>query len=390
MSFSGSISGITSAFFRQSVSSNDVANLNTNGFKEGRADQVTSEAGGSEIAGVSTNQRQGPLIATGRNTDLAIEGEGFFVMGEGGERFFSRTGAMDVDAEGNVVNSVTGGTVQGRPADGAPGDIENLRVSEADRTSSAEATDEIEFSGNLNANLDVGESVNTSADVITSNGGTKTATFTFEKTDVNEFQVTSTDPATGDPGLEGTLTFDSSGNLETANIEDSPNAPGSFNGLFLTGESGSDPVKVSGGNLDFSAVVQQAGDSSVQVSNFSGQHEGRVENLSFNDGGELVASFDNGDREVIGTVAVARFNNPEGLTQEGGRLETSANSGRAEIGVAGQGGRGGIRSGFLEASNASLARELIGQIANKADLQANVKTLETKDEMLGEILDLSG
>lgn len=390
MSFSQSISGITSALFRQSVSANDLSNVNTSGFKEGRVSQSSSEAGGTRVDGVSTNQRQGPLIATGRSTDLAIEGDGFFVMEKGGERVFSRTGSLNVDGDGNVVNTVTGGVVQGKPADAPPGTVDDLTVSGSARRSPAKATDQITFSGNLNAKLETGESVSSSTDVFTSNGGTRTLTTAFEKTATNEFQVTAEDSSTGETALKGTLEFGSNGTLQSTDIKQSPNAPESFQGLFLSGKNGSDPVEVTAGNLDFSGVVQQAGESSVEVSDISGRREGELESVSFSNGGELVASFDNGSRRTLGTVAVARFDNPGGLQQEGGQFRPTANSGDPRLGTAGQGGRGTIRSGFLEASNTSLAKELVGQISNQHALSANVATLETKDEMLGEVLDLAG
>jgi len=389
-SFSSSISGITSAFFRQSVSSNNTANLNTSGFKASRVDQVESAGGGNRVAGTTRDTRQGPLIQTGRSRDLAIEGEGFFVLRQGDSQAFTRSGTFEFDGEGNLVDTSTGGIIQEQSVDGVEARIDDLQVDDSNRVQAPEATSEIQLSGNLDANMAVGETVQTSAELFTSNGDTQTALFEFEKTATNEFAVTVTDPETGDQALDGQLNFDGRGNLDQVIIQESPNAPGNVQGLFLSGSNGSDPIEVSSGDLDFSGVTQQAGNSSIQVSDLDGQTRGELESVSISEAGEVIASFNNGDRELIGTVALAEFNNPQALNSQGATLQESANSGPPRIGLPGEGNRGTIRSGFLEASNTDLVSEIVNQITNRADVEANVRMLQTRDEMLGELLDLAG
>ena len=389
-SFSSSISGITSAFFRQSISANNIANLNTSGFKASRADQVESAVGGNQIVGTTLDTEQGPLIRTGRPRDLAIEGEGFFVIRQEGSQSFTRSGSFEFDGDGNLVDSLTGGIVQGQTEESLPGEINDLQLDEATRIQAPEATSQIQFSGNLNSNLRVGETVQRSTELFTGNGSTQTAVFEFTKLDENEFSVTVRDPQTGNQSLDGRLDFDANGNLEQSKIDVAPNAPENFQGLFVSGTNGSDPITISADALDFSNVTQQAGESSLQVTELGGQSRAELESVSVSEAGKVIATFNNGDREQVGTLALAEFNNPQGLAREGTSFQRSANSGPPRIGIPGEGGRGTITSGFLEASNTNLVSEIVDQISNRTAVEANVRTLRTRDEMLGELLDLAG
>ncbi|MFB6355037.1 MAG: flagellar hook-basal body complex protein [bacterium] len=387
MSNSG-LSGIQASFVRQSVSSNNVSNLRTNGFKSSRADQVESETGGTSVESITRDNRQGALVSTGRNLDLAIQGEGFFLVNKGGEQRLTRSGSFDVDAEGNVVNQATGGILQGKKSPNGP--IQNLKIKESERNVSPKVTDSATLSGNVNANLENGESVSTSVDLTNSLGNTKTATFEFTKTSADTVKLTVEDPETGKNALEAKLTFGSSGQIESTNVKNSPNSGGSFNGLFMSTSDGSAPVKISGGKLDFSAVTKQAGDSSVQVASVSGRSSGELESLNVTSSGKLRGSFSNGEERTLGIVQTATVRNPGGLeSTSGGLLKTTANSGKIVPGQPDTGGRGSLRSGFLEASNVNLAGEILDQLTSQRSLNASVSTVETKDEMVGELLDLT-
>lgn len=135
-SFSIPLSGLKSARTRQEVSSNNLANANTAGFKASRGDQASVSTGGSSIDAVTRNSGQGSLQRTGRGLDLALQGDGFFVLGEGGDRSFTRRGSFTVDGGGRLVDSVTGKFVQGesgRIQVGNPSDVQSLSVGERGR-----------------------------------------------------------------------------------------------------------------------------------------------------------------------------------------------------------------------------------------------------------------
>lgn len=109
--FSASVSGIQASFSRQSVTSNNLANLNTNGFEASRVEQSSNQAGGTQVDSTSRNTAQGPLVSTGRSTDTAIAGEGYFAVEQKGNTQYTRSGSFGLDGDGTLVNNTTGGRV---------------------------------------------------------------------------------------------------------------------------------------------------------------------------------------------------------------------------------------------------------------------------------------
>lgn len=135
-SFSISLSGLKSARTRQEVSSNNLANVSTSGFKASRADQASVSTGGSAIDAVTRSSGQGPLQRSGRELDLALRGDGYFVLGEGTDRAFTRRGSFHLDGEGRLVDTVTGKFVQGesgRIRVGNPSEVQSVSVGEQGR-----------------------------------------------------------------------------------------------------------------------------------------------------------------------------------------------------------------------------------------------------------------
>lgn len=194
------------------------------------------------------------------------------------------------------------------------------------------------------------------------------------------------DSKTDETALKANLEFDSQGNLSLSEVENSPNSPEGFNGLYLTSEGGAEPVKIEAGNIDFSNLTAQAGENSVEVTEISGYQSGDLEGIRFSENGELIGSYSNGEQRSFGRVAVARFENPAGLQSSGeGLYSQSANSGLMRTAGAGR-----VRPGFLEMSNVDPASELLEQLGSKHALQASISALKTSDEMLGELLDMNG
>lgn len=381
--FSASVSGIKAAFLKQSVNSDNVSNLNTSGFKESDVHQVADAVAGTRVSEIKINNNQGPLLQTDRPTDLAIEGNGFFIVEKDGQQRFTRSGSLGIDGEGQLVNNATGGIVQG--IDG--GDTEPIRI-ESDRSGPIE-TDTLSFSGNLSSEMDIGDTEKLSVDLTNSQGVSQTAVLEFEKSGINQFKVTAQDDQSGKTALEADLSFDSSGNLESLDVQDSPNNSETFQGLFLQGEGESGPIEIEANNLNFENVTQQAGESTVRLSEVGGKNAGQFSSFSVNSSGEVIGQFTNGERKQLGQIATANFSNPDGLDSSGnGLLLSSANSGQPQIGIPGTGNRGKLRSGVLEASNVDMVRQFTDMLSERSSLQANVDAVKVRQEMLGSVLDI--
>lgn len=386
--FSASLSGVRASFFRQRVTGNNVANVNTSGFKSSRVHQASlGNENGTTVSSVATDLRQGSLLPTGRSTDAALDGDGYFVVEEGGREQFTRSGSFGLDAEGRLVNRATGGLVQGLEDGGRS----PITVDSSDRVLTPEATDSFAFSGNLSAGMDVGETAELSPDAHNSRGGTQSVRLEFEKTAPNRYDLTAEDPNTGERALDASLAFDADGQVSAFDVGDSPNADGSFRGLHLSGREGASAIRVGESEIDVSGLTQQGGSTSLQPEAVSGDESGELTSVDLRSDGRLMGEYDNGRRRELGQLAVATFPNPEGLTDEGGSLVSpSANSGAPRVGAPGTGDRGSLRTGVLEASNVDLADELTDSPTNRSTLDANVNVLGVRREMTGSLLDLTG
>lgn len=388
--FSSSLSGLSASFFNQDVTANNVSNQNTPGFKSRRAEQSSVEAGGTQIDNVSVDTSQGPLMRTGRSRDVAIEGDGFFPVQRDGETVFTRAGSFDVDAEGNLVNTITGGIAEGFEPGNSGGDPDPIRITRDERTLDPAATDRISFSGNLSSNLAVGDSRDVSVDLTDSQGRSRSVTLSFEKTATNTFKFTAQDPETSTTALRGTLSFDARGRVDSVDVQVSPNAPGTFEGLFFSGQ-GADPIKIPESNLDFSTVTQQASATTLGVGDVNGHGPGQLSDVSVAEDGTVRGTFSNGERKSLGQLALASFDNPSGLEARGDSAFTpTANSGTPRTGAPGTGDRGRLRQGVLEASNVELSDQMIQMVINQNSTGANVDALRVRDEMMGSLLDLTG
>lgn len=400
------------------VTANNLANANTNGYKSSRVlfqDQFsqmlapgsapTATLGGTNptqiglgvrLGYVSGNFTQGTLQNTGRNMDLGIQGDGFFVYGQDAARRFSREGSMSLDAEGYLVNLATGLRTQGWLV-GANGQADtNLPVDDiqiaADRTV-AKATENVFLGGNLNAATASGGAVSVSMSAYDSLGALQTGTIKFTRQAANplawDWEIV--DPATGLPNPAtgvgaGTITFDSNGQVDAAIT---PN-PAVTTPVQIPGSNGS----ANGGqvalNLDFSKLTMLESATSTTVTSQDGLPSGSVSDvyISPNDG-TVSLVYSNGMTEQIGQVALARFTNPAGLMRaEGTAFIAGLNSGEAQIGAASSGGRGSIASGYLEASNVDMAQEFTNMILAQRGFQASSRVITTSDEILQELVNL--
>lgn len=397
------------------VVSNNLANANTTGYKSSRVmfqDQfaqmlapgsapTTAQGGinptqiglGVGMGFVSPDFTQGTLQSTGRNLDLGVEGDGFFVYGQDAGRRYSREGAMGLDADGYLVNAATGLRTQGWTADATGAVDTNAPVDDIKLDSSkslAKATANVVLGGNLSSNTDGAGTVNVTMGVYDSLGALQQAAVRFTRggaagapTNVWTWQVmnTAVTPPVAGTGT-GTVTFDANGQLSTTT------PPTVTTAATIPGSAGSTtPIPVT---LDFAKMTQLTAATSATVSSQDGLAAGTVTDvyISPSDGGVSLV-YSNGLSEKIGQVALARFTNPAGLMQsEGTTFIAGLNSGDAQIGAAASGGRGTIASGHLEASNVDMAQEFTNMILAQRGFQASSRVITTSDEILQELVNL--
>lgn len=415
--------GMQSSSLELTVVGDNIANANTVGFKSGRAafqdvllQGVIGASGGGQMglgSRVLSIQRiitQGALTNTGLATDLAIEGNGYFVLkgnhnGLGGQ-FYSRAGQMTVDNDGYLV-SLEGLRVQGYAADPAgrlQGGLNDLLVGTAN--AQARPTDAVTIKANLAStsispppfdplNPTTTSNFQTSVTMYDSIGKSHSVQVNWRKETDGEWQwFATTDGANltaGTPGQQtvianGTLSFDTSGRLTAETQVSDFNPIGAVNPQPLTFNFG-DPIGTGGTGLQ--GVTQTASQSSTLFVSQTGTSAGALANIQINNNGEVVGAFTNGTQRVLGQVAIADFDAADRLTRIGGNLLLeSMESGQPTIGGPSNGGRGSIASGSLEQSNVDMANEFVRMIAAQRAFQANSKTISTADQMLAELMTL--
>ncbi|NJC21223.1 flagellar hook protein FlgE [Arthrobacter pigmenti] len=381
------ISGLRSHQTMLDVTGNNIANVNTAGFKSSSTQfqdtlsQLTQGAGGPQaavggtnpaqvglgvqVAGISTNFAQGSAQATGRATDMMVAGDGFFITRSGNETLYTRAGAFEFDADGRLV-SPDGGIVQGRSAvngqinpGAAVGDITVPR----DAVSPAAATNAAVVTGNLPSDAAVGTSLVQDIEVYDGGGDPRTLALTFTKTAAG-WDVAGNDGggATG----TGAITFDASGNL-----------------------TGGGTLALGGIGVDLSALTGYAELSTVSIESQNGRPAGTLESFSLSEDGTLIGSFSNGGRQPLGQIALAGFVNPAGLEKAGSSsYRVTENSGDAAVGAAGEDGLGSLAGGMLEMSNVDLSQEFTNLIVAQRGFQANARIITTSDEVLQELSNL--
>ena len=381
------ISGLRAHQTMLDVTGNNIANVNTAGFKasstqfqdtlsqlqQGATGPQPATGGsnpaqiglGVRVAGVSTNFAQGSSQSTGRATDLMISGDGFFVTSKGGSQLFTRAGAFSPDAANQLV-SPDGGILQGWTATngvvnaGAPvGDI-TLNPN----TMVAKKTDTVTLDGNLPSDY-TGAPMDRVVKVYDGAGAERSLTLTFTKTAggwAASDDGGATTKITLAQGADGTLT---------------PSGP------FVNG-TGANAITV-----DLSKVSGYATMNSLAVSGQNGAAVGKLESYTLGNDGSLIGSFSNGIKQVLAKIALAKFTNPAGLEKAGGSsYVATGNSGGVQLGAAGDPGLGTLTGGSLEMSNVDLSQEFTNLIVAQRGFQANARIITTSDEVLQELTQL--
>ncbi len=406
------VSGLRTHQMRMDIIGNNVANVNTPGFKSSRitfqevfsqtlrgasspsGDDTSGRGGvnplqvglGVVTASIDTTHTPGNLQPTSRMTDVAIEGSGFFVVSEGDLQAFTRVGAFDTDGDGVLVDG-EGRKVLGWVADSTgrlPTDksadlLSPMRIAIGSNMP-ARATNLIEWEKNLDAQTLVGGAKSCPVTVFDSQGGTHAVTITFTKGSLpNEWTWTASgaDNVAG----SGTLTFENDGTIAAATGPDPSDPPG-----VTLSPDGVDAIAI---ELGFGKVTQVAGPSTIAAPSVNGCPTGTLESFTFDSTGTISGFYSNGQTITLGQLAIANFANPGGMLKMGKSLyRQSNNSGVPSIGEAGTSGRGTVAPSSLEMSNVDLAEEFTQMIITQRGFQANSRIITVADELLQELVNL--
>jgi flagellar hook protein FlgE len=382
------ISGLRAEQTMLDVTSNNIANVNTTGFKsssvqfEDTLSQTLSSAGlpqatkagtnpsqvglGVRVAAINTNLAQGEQQSTGNNLDTMISGDGYFVTTVGTQTLYTRDGAFHWDAQGRLATA-DGGLVQGWGAvngvintGGAPGGI-NLPTG---TVAPAVATSKATVTGNLDSTGGNGDAAVKEISVYGKDGAQKTLSITFT------------------PGANGAWTY----------------SAGDGTGAAVTGALQCTNGKVTGNTtvttsdgiaIDMTGLTGFAGLATATLATQDGTAAGRLLSTTMGSDGTLSGTFSNGATVPLARLSLATFVNPEGLEKAGNStMQQTLNSGAPTLTTAGDGSAGTIVAGALEASNVDLSQEFTNLIIAQRGFQANARIITTSDQVLQDLVQL--
>ena len=447
------VSGLKNHQTRMDVIGNNISNVNTYGFKSSRVtfqDMLSQTIAGAAkpeenkggvnpkqvglgmtIASIDRIFTQGSLQTTGNQTDLAISGDGFFVVSEGDKQYYTRAGTFSLDKDGTMVNPANGLKVQGWMATrndagemviNPSGSTEDIIVPVYGKVEARETTN-IRYKCNLDARgnivppnatgrMKASAGVTTNIDVYDNLGNNHRLTMIFWKTSPNQWTASA---AITDATTPVTLDVPAGAGLANqANPSSRINLGFSPDGRIISVADEGTADQLNQGQLVVNANYRIAGDPTVRtirldlgkagliegITQFASQSTtkaveqdgfamGYMESFNVDNSGIITGVYSNGTKQMVGQVAMAVFTNPQGLTANGENLfEVSNNSGLANVGPASQAGRGKIVAGTLEMSNVDLSDQFTDMIVTQRGFQANSRTITTSDQMLQELLTL--
>lgn len=410
---------------RMTVIGDNLANVNTTAHKRSSvtfqnmlsqtirgATRPTTNLGGTNpvqlglgvlVSGTDISIEQGSLNSTGRQTDMAIQGNGYFMLGNGTGIAYTRDGAFDLDANGDIVHRATSMRLLGWPASGGGNIDTSAPVSGSSairvpigQASAVQVTSEVDFAGNLNAAATPTDEWRSTVRVYDQLGGQHDVGLRFFNRvqspasppapagAISSWSWEATDPVTGavigtSEGATPTgemLYFDANGKLMNTTATNAVTVPAGSAAAFTF-------------NANFAAISQLTTDTQVQASRQNGFPPGSLAGFSIGADGVVTGLFTNGLTLTLGQIAMAIFPNPAGLQRGGANIwNFTDNSGLPVIGTPRSGGRGEISSGFLEQSNVDIGTEFTALIVTQRGFQANTKVITTVDEMLQDLLNM--
>ena len=404
MSFGIALSGINAAQTDLNVTANNIANSATHGFKQSRSEFAelfavspqgvsrTQVGNGVKVSTIAQQFTQGNISTTNNSLDLAMSGQGFFVLSDDGASAYTRAGAFQIDNSGYVVNSEQQ-RLQVYPPSTTGGfntsTLSDLRLVTNDSAPNPTGNAEIVYNLPANAPVPVTAVFNpadptsynnaTSLTVFDSLGAAHTASMYFVKTaNVNEWQSRLYVDGTAVGGPQ-TLQYSNTGVLTTP-------ANGQVPFPAYTPATGAQPLTL---NFDVSRSSQYGDGFSVTSVTQDGYTTGRLIGIDVDSTGVVQARFTNGRSLELGQVAVANFANAQGLQQLGNtNWAETFGSGQAVRGQAGNSGFGLIQSGALEASNVDITAQLVNMITAQRNFQANAQMIQTADQVTQTIINI--
>ncbi len=426
--FSTPLSGLNASSTALQAISNNLANLNTNGYKSqsavfsdifyqnlgtsGNNDPV--QVGyGVQTEGMSQDLTNGPISGTGVDSNMALDGDGYFVTSNSqGALSYTRAGDFTTNVNGQLT-SLSGNLVMAFPAAGGVvqtnASLQPINVGKG-TTTPATPTSTFSFTTNLDATtatagtyaptpLKVYDSLGQAHDLSVTYTKSGTNTWTYNVTVPSADLANNTNPNPTTSVAHGTLTFNTDGSLASATPNPAPNpapasptAPISLSiGPFVDGAATMTPMWDVSGPAGSSLLTQSASASATSAHSADGYAAGTLSGFSVLRDGVVQASFTNGQQRAIGQIAVASFANPEGLTLSGGnQYAPNASSGQPVIGIAGTGGLGTIQGSSVEQSNVNVATQLADLIVAQRSYEANAKAITTFDQVEQATLQMKG
>lgn len=443
------VAGLKNHNVRMNVIGNNIANVNTYGFKYSRvtfqdllyqklsgAAAPTEDKGGVNpketglgmlTASIDKIFTEGSIQNTGKNTDLAIQGEGFFILAKGEQRFYTRAGTFDIDKDGILVNPANGLKVlgwtavqdaQGNMVINTAADIGEIHIPIYGKDP-ARATTEVGLKCNLNSTLqpvtpemteaEMAQSTHTTTiDVYDSEGEVHRLVLQFRKIADNQWRIIANLEGGQNVTLDlqrGAIAAPAGATNEIVMNFNQLGAPisitdavgntintGQLSAVLRANIPGREALNINinlGTVGEYIGVTQFASPSTTKAVTQNGYSLGYLEAFEIDDRGVITGSYTNGQKKTLAQVALAIFTNPGGLNQEGENLFTiSNNSGLPLVGEPDTGGRGKIRAGALEMSNVDLAEQFTDMIVTQRGFQANSRTIVTADQMIQELLTL--
>ena len=429
-------SGLGVSSTSMSVIGDNIANINTVGFKGSEAsfadlmpNQVGGLAGASSIgSGAATNTvatmfGQGALSASSNALDMAISGDGFFMVEDGDDTYYTRAGQFYLDDTGYITTAsglrLQGYTGQGSSVGSSIGDLQigtapisqnmtsemsieaNLSSSaEYDTTPIADGDFTMDGTGDTVDDVASAGDYSTSMTVYDSLGEAHDVTLVFEKTGENEWEWHAiVDGGELSDGFEdgtafeissGTMSFDEDGqltNFTQSNSNDFGNA-WNFAGAEQTDFAFNFGIDSNGDSVD-GGITQNASDSTVTSVSQDGYATGTLTTIEVDSDGTIYGTYTNGQEIALGQVALADFSAPSGLDRVGGSLfSATVASGDPAIGVAGTGGRGDIFGSAVEGSNVELEEQFVKMITAQRSYQANSRVFSANSDLLQELVNL--
>lgn len=406
-SFSTALSALGAHATAVDVVGNNLANLNTPGFKASTVsfyDLVTQSLGaglGETQVGFGVGRpvtlrqfSQGAIQASNGPLDAAIQGDGFFVVkNNAGAELYTRGGNLQIEKSGALLTS-TGERVQGWPeingTVNTSGPVSDIIIP-VGTLKAPLATQNFSFDLNLNAAGAAGDTFSTSIEVFDSLGVSHTVTVDFTKgSTANSWDyaisVPDADVTTPITPVTGTVTFDTGGRLLT------PAANGTMPAITVAGlVSGATDMSLTWNlyNGTTPRMTQFAQPSATSANAQDGGAAAQLVRVGLADGGKVLAQYSNGQQLIVGQIAMAAVRNPESLIAVGNNnFQTSSRSALPAIGVPGTGGRGVIVGGAVEFSTVDMAREFTNLIVLQRGYQANTRVITTVDELSQETMNL--